>query len=97
MGKTVPEAIQYFGENKKLFKVHFRNVAAPLPHFVEAFVDSGYVDMYPVMRALRQVNFDGVVIGDHFPDMVGGQRASVAYTFGYMKALKLRADAEFSA
>jgi mannonate dehydratase len=97
MGKSVLEAIQYFGENKKLFKVHFRNVEAPLPHFVEAFVDSGYMDMYKVMRALRQVNFDGVVIGDHFPEMVGGQRASVAYTFGCMKAMKQRADAEFSA
>ena len=96
MGKTVPEAIQYFGERKKLFKIHFRNVEAPLPHFVETFVDSGYMDMYKVMRALRQVNFDGVVIGDHFPDMVGGQRASVAYTFGYMKSLKLRAEAELA-
>ena len=94
MGKTVLEAIQYFGERKKLFKIHFRNVESPLPHFVETFVDSGYMDMYKVMRALRQVNFDGVVIGDHFPEMVGGQRASVAYTFGYMKSLKLRAEAE---
>jgi len=48
------------------------------------------------MRALRQVNFDGVVIGDHFPEIVGGQRASVAYTLGLMKAMKQRADAEFS-
>src|SRR5579872_1684941 len=52
MGKTVLEAIQYFGERKKLFKVHFRNVQAPLPHFVEGFVDGGYMDMYQVMRAL---------------------------------------------
>jgi len=94
MGKTVPEAIRYFGERKQLFKVHFRNVQAPLPHFVEAYVDGGYMDMYKVMRALRQVNFDGVVIGDHFPEMVGGPRASVAYTFAYMKALLLRANAE---
>ncbi len=96
MGKTVPEAIKYFGERKKLFKIHFRNVESPLPHFVETFVDSGYMDMYKVMHALRQVNFDGVVIGDHFPDMVGGQRASVAFTFGYMKSLKLRAEAELA-
>ncbi len=74
MGKTVPEAIKYFGERKKLFKIHFRNVESPLPHFVETFVDSGYMDMYKVMHALRQVNFDGVVIGDHFPVMVTGRR-----------------------
>jgi mannonate dehydratase len=64
---------------------------------VETFVDNGYMDMYKVMRALRQVNFDGVVIGDHFPEIVGGQRASVAYTFGVMRTMKQRADAEFSA
>ncbi len=96
MGKTPVEAIQYFGEQKKLFKIHFRNVQSPLPHFVETFVDSGYVDMYKVMRALRQVNFDGILIGDHFPEMVGGQRASVAYTIGHIRALKQRAEAEFS-
>ena len=38
---------------------------------------------------------DGVVIGDHFPEMTGGSRASVAYTVGYMKALLERANAEF--
>lgn len=96
MGKTVVEAVQHFGAQKKLFKIHFRNVEAPLPHFVETFVDNGYMDMYKVMRGLRQVNFDGVVIGDHFPEMVGGQRASVAYTFGVMRTMKQRADAEFS-
>ena len=40
------EAIRHFGEQKKLFKVHFRNVDKPLPHFVETFVDDGYQDMY---------------------------------------------------
>lgn len=94
MGKSAVEAIQYFGEQKKLFKIHFRNVQSPLPHFVETFVDSGYVDMYQVMRALRQVNFDGILIGDHFPEMVGGQRASVAYAIGHIRALKQRAEAD---
>jgi len=35
MGKDVVETIRYFGARKKLFKVHFRNVSAPLPHFHE--------------------------------------------------------------
>ena len=52
--------------------------------------------MWKVMRALREVEFDGAVIGDHVPGMVGGPRASVAYTVGYMKALLERANAEFS-
>jgi mannonate dehydratase len=96
MGATPVEAIKYFGERGKLWKIHFRNVTSPIPAFTETFVDSGFTDMWKIMRALREVNFDGVVIGDHFPTMVGGPRVSVAYTVGYMKALLLRANAEFA-
>lgn len=94
MGRGPVETIEYFGGRNKLFKVHFRNVSAPLPHFVETFPDNGYVDMYPVMRALRKVNFDGAVIPDHVPTMVGGSRAATAYTIAYMRALVERANAE---
>ncbi len=93
-GKDVLETIRYFGGQGKIFKVHFRNVNAPLPHFVETFMDNGYMDMYKVMKALREVNFDGVVIADHIPSMVGGGRAGTAYSIGYMKALLERANAE---
>ena len=95
MGMDVVGAIRYFGKQGKLWKIHFRNVSAPIPHFVESFVDSGYMEMWKIMRALREVGFDGVVIGDHFPEMAGGSRASVAYTVGYMRALLERANAEF--
>jgi hypothetical protein len=37
-----------------------------------------------------------VVIGDHFPQIAGGVRPSVAYTVGYIKALWERANAEFA-
>ncbi len=97
MGKDVFETIQYFGERDKLFKIHFRNVNQPLPHFVETFLDNGYMDMYKVMRALRAVDFDGVIIADHIPQMVGGRRVSTAFSIGYMKALVERANAEFEA
>ena len=60
MGKDVFETIRYFGERKKLFKVHFRNVDKPLPYFVETFIDDGYMDMYQVLKAMRAVDFDGV-------------------------------------
>jgi mannonate dehydratase len=96
MGMDVVGAIRYFGKMGKLWKIHFRNVSAPVPRFVESFVDSGYMDMWKIMRALREVEFDGVVIGDHFPQMAGGGRTAVAYTVGYMKALLERANAEFA-
>ena len=94
MGKDVLETIKYFGERGKIWKVHFRNVDKPLPHFVETFMDNGYMDMYKVMKALKDVNFDGVVIADHVPRFVGGSRVGLAYSIGYMKALLERANAE---
>jgi mannonate dehydratase len=92
-GKDPEEMIHYFGA-KKIWKIHFRNVSAPLPHFVETFMDDGYYDMWKIMKALRDVEFDGIVILDHSPAMVGGNYTQTAYGFAYMKALLNRANAE---
>jgi mannonate dehydratase len=97
MGRGVLESIRDFGAAQKIFKVHFRNVTAPLPHFVETFVDDGYMDMYRIMKALRDVDFDGVVIPDHIPQMLDDPRLGTAYTIGYMKALAQRANEEYAA
>lgn len=86
-GATAIEAIRYFAGQKKLFKVHFRNVDAPLPHFVETFIDDGYGDMRELMRVLQEVGFKGVVIPDHIPKTADDPRLGMAYTIGYMKAL----------
>ncbi|HEX5502881.1 MAG TPA: mannonate dehydratase [Thermomicrobiales bacterium] len=87
-------AIRHFGARGQLFKVHFRNVDAPLPHFVETFVDDGYQDMYQVMKALQEVGFRGVVIPDHIPRMADDPRLGTAFSIGYMKALVRRAEEE---
>ena len=92
-GKDPAEAVRAFGAKKNIFKVHFRNVSSSLPKFRETFVDNGYLDMYQVMKALREVNFDGIVIPDHVPGG-GYPAANNAYTIGYMKALRDRVNAE---
>ena len=94
MGKDVLESIRHFGEQGKIFKVHFRNVDKPLPHFVETFVDNGYMDMYQVMKVMREVNFKGVAIPDHIPQMADDGRVGTAYTIAYMNALVKRANEE---
>lgn len=87
MGKDVFEAARAFAGMGKLWKIHFRNVSAPIPRFVEAFVDDGYTDMLKLMRTLYQVDFRGVVIADHVPTMDAGPRAGWAYSIGYIKGL----------
>lgn len=95
MGKDVIETIRYFAGRKKLFKVHFRNVTAPLPEgFVETLLDDGYMNMFYVMKALRESGFNGAVISDHLPNLAGGRRAAEGFAIGYMKALIQAAQAE---
>ena len=93
-GATAIEAIRHFAAEEKLFKIHFRNVDAPLPHFVETFIDDGYQDMYQIMKTLQEVGFRGVAIPDHIPQMADDPRLGTAYTIGYMKALQRRAEEE---
>ncbi len=93
MGRDVLETIKYFGERKKLFKVHFRNVNQPMPHFTETFLDDGYADMYRILKALKDVDFDGVIIADHIPSMVYPQTGP-AFSIGYMRGLLERVIAE---
>jgi mannonate dehydratase len=94
MGATAEEAIRTFAAQKKLFKIHFRNVDRPLPHFVETFLDDGYQDMSRLMLALQEAGFNGIVIPDHIPTMTPDPRLGTAFTLGYMKALRERAVAE---
>jgi len=50
-------------------------------------MDAGYMDLLEVISALHAVKFDGAIISDHLPTMVGGRRAAEAYHVGYMRGL----------
>jgi mannonate dehydratase len=96
MGVSVVEAIRHFAAQNQLFKVHFRNVSNPMPEpWVETLIDNGYQDMHAVMRALREVKFDGCIIPDHIPAMLGGPRVGTAYSIAYMRALIQAVNNEF--
>ena len=96
MGKDPAEMIQYFGP-EKIWQIHFRNVSAPLPHFVETFIDNGYYNMYKIAKALVEAKFDGNVMWDHTPQVVGGRYSECAYGFAYMKGLFQAAQFEVQA
>lgn len=86
-GRDVIGAIQGFAKMGKLWKIHFRNVTAPIPYFVETFVDDGYTDMKKAMKALIDVDFRGILIADHVPNMVGDRHTGWAYSIGYIRGL----------
>lgn len=81
--------IREFQAAGRILIVHFRNVSAPLPHFVETFLDNGYGDMYAILKALLDTGYAGTVTPDHMPRFVepyhvGGR---TAYAIGYIRAL----------
>jgi mannonate dehydratase len=86
MGGDVMEAVRVFGSMGRLFKVHLRNVTAPMPEgFEETYLDNGYMDMYRIVEALHQVGYDGAVMSDHLPQTIGGDRAAEALAIGTIK------------
>jgi mannonate dehydratase len=97
MGKDVLGMIRDFGGRGKIFEVHFRNVTGPLPRFAETFPDDGYVDLYAVMKALRQVGFRGPMEPDHVPQLAGDRGirpAGTAYCIACMRGMLRRANEE---
>ncbi len=56
MGATLPTVLRELWARKKYEEIHFRNISSPpvngMPHFDEVFMDSGYYDMYKIMKTL---------------------------------------------
>ena len=87
--EEVYDVIRWFGERKKIFNVHFRNIKGSLRKFVEVFPDEGDVDMLKALRTLKEVDYPYMIMPDHVPQISGPEPGKVAfaYTFGYIHAL----------
>ena len=96
--EEVCELIRDLASRNKIAYVHFRNVCGvATDKFEETFIDEGKVDMLEAMRAYKEAGFDGVLIVDHTPGIVGDTRwghRGRAYGIGYMKALLKCVNAE---
>jgi mannonate dehydratase len=85
----VPEIIRYFGERKKIHLVHFRNIVGGRNKFQEVWPDEGVMDMYALMKTLREVGYPHMVVPDHAPrhPAPGSFEQAFAYQFGYIQAM----------
>lgn len=82
--------LRHFGEQGKIFYVHFRDVLGSVPKFREGFIGEGNLDMFEVMKTLRDVGFNGFMIDDHVPAMTGDSgwdSRSRAFANGQMTAM----------
>ena len=95
MTDDLPAVIRRFGEQGKIFFVHFRDVRGTPEKFVETFHDEGQTDMAACMRAYRDIGFEGVCRPDHVPTMEGDTNDRPMYSsigrlfaIGYLKGLR---------
>ena len=95
MTDDLPSVIRHFGEQDKVFFVHFRDVKGTPEKFEETFHDDGKTDMLACMRAYRDIGFDGVLRPDHVPTMEGDSNEHAGYSsigrlfaIGYIKGLR---------
>jgi mannonate dehydratase len=89
-GEDVPKVIRYFGQRKKIFYVHFRNVVGKVPRYREVFPDQGDGDMIANLKALQEVGYAGYIVPDHHLGLTGDSdwsHCSRAWQVGYIRGL----------
>lgn len=85
----IHDVIRYFGERKKIFNIHFRNILGRRDNFQEVYLDNGSMDMFQVMQTLRAVDYPYMVMADHVPSHPDDpdRLQAFAFAYGYIKAL----------
>jgi mannonate dehydratase len=94
MTDDLPSIIRHFGNQKKIFFVHFRDVRGTPERFEETFHDNGQTNMLECLKAYKDIGYDGVCRPDHVPTMEGDSNNNPMYSsigrlfaIGYIKGL----------
>ncbi|MBM3265107.1 MAG: mannonate dehydratase [candidate division Zixibacteria bacterium] len=92
-GTSILDDIRTWGRKGKIFHTHFRNVRGTIPSaggYQEMALDDGDMNMFTVLKTLRETGYDGGLQIDHLPHYDTDDRHSKiasAYAVGYVKAL----------
>jgi mannonate dehydratase len=88
-GTEIFDVIRWFGERKKLFNVHFRNIKGRKLDFMEVFPEEGSMDMWKSMQVYQEVGYPYMLMPDHVPEIAGRdpQGVAFAYVYGYIAAM----------
>ena len=90
MGVDILAAIRHFGTRGQIIYVHAQGVQGTVPSFRESFLDEADCDFLAVLRVLREVGFDEILLPSHFPHTLydnDREDNGLAYATGYMKGL----------
>lgn len=83
------DLIHWIGERNQIFNIHMRNIKGGWNDFQEVYPDNGDMNFVQVIRALRDVGYDGMVMPDHVPQhpAPGSDEQAFAFAYGYIRAL----------
>jgi mannonate dehydratase len=94
MGEDCEALVKEWGKQKKIFFVHFRDIAGVRDHFRETFHDEGQTDMVRMLRAYHEAGVDAPIRPDHAPTLDEETNARPGYAIqgkifaiGYMKGV----------
>ncbi|MGH9440148.1 MAG: mannonate dehydratase, partial [Terriglobia bacterium] len=73
MGANLEEIAREFGQKKKIFYIHSRNLTGNRDHFTEKFQDNGAIDFGKVYQALYDAGVGVPLRPDHDPICAGDQ------------------------
>jgi mannonate dehydratase len=81
--KQIPPLVHYLAERGKIHQIHMRAIKGGLNHFAEVYPDEGVLDLFKIMRILRDAGYPGGILPDHMPSHPGDPGKLQAYAFGY--------------
>ncbi|MBO9591005.1 mannonate dehydratase [Devosia sp.] len=81
--EEIGDIIRWFGERKKIFNVHFRNIKGGRYSFTEEFPDAGDMDMAASLKIYKEVGVDCMIMPDHVPHIDGEAPFETAFAFCY--------------
>jgi len=105
MGENLSALIKEFGELKKIFFVHLRDIRGTADSFHETFHDNGPTDFPALLNLYKEIGFKGAIRSDHVPSMFGennnhpgygmtGNLFGIGYIKGIMDTLKIESSSD---
>jgi mannonate dehydratase len=81
--------VREFGERRKIFNIHFRNIRGHRDDFREVYPDEGDINLVEIARILRDVGYDGMLMPDHVPSHPDDPHGLQAFAFalGHIKGI----------
>ena len=87
--RELAAVVRYFGERRKIFNIHFRNIRGKRDDFMEVWQDEGDVNLIEMARLLWEVDYPYMLMPDHMPQHPSDpkQRQGFAWGYGYIKGV----------